>query len=207
MGIKDKATYGEYYWAMQVEAAKQLAEESEEELSRLSQRLISSLRLPDIVPDELSFLLSELQAPAGQFLTDVGGRFVSEVADGMVSKTTSPLMESIGYLAYMKWPTKKITPTATAQLYSRKKISKDFFDERLRMGGFEPYEAKFQFDAMRPYPSIPDLVLYSRYHGDPANVWGTIQDYFDVDPTDFKLWNWLGLQRLTTMQVQTLYRR
>jgi len=207
MGIKEKATYGDYYWAMQVEAAKLLAEDTEKELSAMASGLMGRLGIREVLPDELLNLFTQIEAPAGAFLGEVGGRFVSEVADGAVSKTTSPLMESIGYLSYMKWPTKKLTPEATAQLYSRKKISDDFFYERLRMGGFEPIEARFQFDAMRPYPSIPDLVLYSRYHGDPNNVWGTIQNYFDVDPTDFKLWEWLGLQRLTTMQVQTLYRR
>ncbi|GAH72511.1 unnamed protein product [marine sediment metagenome] len=29
MGIKDKATYGEYYWAMQVEAQKFFGDETE----------------------------------------------------------------------------------------------------------------------------------------------------------------------------------
>jgi len=57
------------------------------------------------------------------------------------------------------------------------------------------------------YPTIPDLVLYSRYHGDPANVWGTMQDYFNIDPVDFKLWEWLALQRLTTDQAHTAFRR
>ena len=207
MGIKEKATYGEYYWAMQVEAARLLAEETEQEMSAMAARLMGSLRIREVIPDELVNLFREIEAPAGAFLGEVGGRFVSEVADGAVSKTTSPLMESIGYLSYMKWPTKKITPEATAQLFSRKKISVDFFNERLRMGGFEPIEARFQYDAMRPYPTIPDLVLYSRYHGDPDNIWGTIQDFFDIDPVDFKLWEWMGLQRLTTLQVQGLFKR
>jgi len=207
MAIEDKATYGEHYWAMQVEAATLLAKEAEKDFSGMAARLMGKLGISAVLPDELKSLFSEIEAPAGAFLGEVGGRFVSEVADGAVSKTTSPLMESIGYLSYIKWPTKKITPEATAQLFSRKKISDDFFNERFRMGGFEPIEAKFQFDAMRPYPTIPDLILYSRYHGSPDNVWGTLEPLFDVDPTDFKLWEWLGLQRLTTLQVHTLYRR
>ncbi|GAI15915.1 unnamed protein product, partial [marine sediment metagenome] len=94
-----------------------------------------------------------------------------------------------------------------AALFARKKIDEGFFLERFRMGGFEPIEAKFQYESMRPYPSIPDFMLYGRYHGDPANLWGTLVDFIDIDPTDFKVWEWLNLQRLTTEHVQTLYKR
>jgi len=207
VGIKDKATYGEYYWAMQVEAQKLIAEDTEKEMSTMAARLMGSLHLREYLPDEFASLFAELEAPAGAFLGDVGGRFVSEVADGAVSKAASPFFEAMGYAAYNFSPTKKLTPAATATLYSRKKITEDFFFERFRMGGFEPIEAKFQFDSMRPYPSIPDLVLYSRYHGDPANVWTTLLKYMDVDAVDYPVWEWLALQRLTTLQSQTLYKR
>ena len=207
MAVKSPTTYGDYYWAMQVEAAKLFAEDTEKELSAVASRLIGKLRLKEYLPTEFEALFSELEAPAGAFLGEVGGRFISEVADGAVSQAASPLFESMGYATYKLFPTKKMTPVSTAVLYSRKKISDEFFDERFRMGGFEPVEAKFQYDSMRPYPTIPDLVLYSRYHGEPANIWGTLQEFYDVDPVDFKLWEWLGLQRLTTIQAHTLMRR
>ncbi|GAG78722.1 unnamed protein product, partial [marine sediment metagenome] len=158
MGVKSPATYGEHYWALQVEAARLLAEESEQELAAVAARLMGRLRIRDVLPAELVNLFREIEAPAGAFLGEVGGRFVSEVADGAVSKTTSPLMESIGYLSYMKWPTKKLSPEATASLFLRKKISEGFFLERFRMGGFEPIEAKFQYESIMPYPSVSDLV-------------------------------------------------
>ena len=207
MAVKSPTTYGDHYWARQVEAAHLLAEETEQEFASMVSRLMGRLDIRELIPAEFSGLVSELEAPAGAFLGEVGGRFVSEVADGMVSRTASPLMESISYLSYMKWPTKKITPDATAQLYSRKKISEDFFLERFRMSGFEPIEARFQYDSVRPYPSIPDLVLYSRYHGEPDAPFGEFQNWFDVLATDWPVWKWLALQRLTTMQVQTLFRR
>lgn len=207
MGIKDKATYGEYYWATQLEAAKLLSEDAEKELSAMAGRLMGRLAIRDVLPDEFTDLFSDIEAPAGAFLGEVGGRFVSEVADGAVSRTASPLFESIGYLAYMKWPTKKITPASTAQLYSRKRIAEDFFLARFRMSGFEPTEAKFQYESQLPYPSVSDLVLYSRYHGEPDAPFGEFQKWFDIPARDWPVWKWLGLQRLTTLQVQTLYRR
>lgn len=207
MGIEDKATYGEYYWAMQVEAQTLFAKETEKELAAMSARLMANLHIKEYIPSELAALFTELEAPAGAFLGDVGGRFVSEVADGAVSQAASPFFESMGYAAYNRSPTKKMTPQSTAVLFQRGKIEKEFFLERFRMGGFEPIEAKFQLDSMRPYPSILDLVLYSRYHGDPDNVWSTLQEFFNIDSVDFKLWEWLGLQRLSTIHAQTLYKR
>lgn len=207
MAVKSPVTFGDYYWRKQTEAQRFTAEQIEKELASMSARIIDSLHIREFIPEEFAALFAEIEAPAGAFLGDVGGRFVSEVADGAVSKAASPFFEAMGYLSYQLTPTKKMTPVSTAALFQRKKIDEDFFLERFRMGGFEPIEAKFQFDSMRPYPSIPDLILYSRYHGDPMNVWGTMQEFFDVDPVDFKIWEWLGLQRLTTLQVHTLHRR
>ncbi len=75
------------------------------------------------------------------------------------------------------------------------------------MAGFEPLEAQFQYDAMRPYPSIPDLVLYSRYHGDATAPFQEFQEWFDISPREWPVWKWLAQQRLTTEQITTLFKR
>ncbi|GAI59414.1 unnamed protein product, partial [marine sediment metagenome] len=207
MAVESPTTYGDYFWAKQVEAQTLAAKDMESEMSAMASHLMDSLEIREVIPPEIAALFQEIEKPTGAFLGEVGGRFVSEVADGAVSKTVSPLFESIGYLSYMKWPTKKLTPEATATLYQRKRIDRPFFLERLRMGGFEPIEAQFQYDAIRPYPSIPDLVTYARYHGDPNNPWSEVSKRFDVDPIDWPVWDWLSLQRLNTLQIQTLYKR
>ncbi|GAH31003.1 unnamed protein product, partial [marine sediment metagenome] len=137
------------------------------------------------------------------FLAGVGINAIDEMLDIAFEPAMMALKRSYGKRFKSKW----LTPAEVNLLWSRKKITEGLWDEVIAGEGYEKILGSSLFEAQLPYPSIPDLVLYSRYHGDPANVWGTIQDYFDVDPTDFKLWNWLGLQRLTTMQVQTLYRR
>lgn len=207
MGIKEKATYGEYYWAMQVEAQTKFAEDTEKEMSSMAARLMSSLHIYDDLPVEFNWLFAQLEEPAGAFLGDVGGRFVSEVADGAVSKAASPFFEAMGYAAYNRAPTKKMTPAAASILYSRKKIGEDFFLERFRMGGFEPIEAQFQYASMMPYPTIAEFVLYSRYHGDPEHPREMVMDFFDVPATEYLVWEWLTKQRLSTMDAHTMLRR
>ena len=207
MGIESPISYGDYFWNASLEAQKIIAKETETELAALAAGLMGSLGVYDYLPPEFRSLFGNIEAPAGAFLGDVGGRFVSEIADGAVSKAASPFFEAMGYSAYNRSPTKKMTIPPTATLFARKKITEDFFFERFRMGGFEPIEAKFQYDSMRPYPSIPDLMLWARYHGDPENVWSTLVDVYDLDPVDYPKWEWLGLQRLTTGIATKLFRR
>ncbi|GAI56445.1 unnamed protein product [marine sediment metagenome] len=54
MGVKDKQTYGEYYWAMQVEAQTLIAEDTEKELAAMSSRLMSNLHIREYIPSELA---------------------------------------------------------------------------------------------------------------------------------------------------------
>ncbi|GAJ22925.1 unnamed protein product, partial [marine sediment metagenome] len=58
-----------------------------------------------------------------------------------------------------------------------------------------------------PYPTIPEVLSYSRYHGDPDNPWGEFQKWWNINPREWQLWNWLGQQKLTTLQVQELFKR
>jgi hypothetical protein len=207
MGVESPQTFGEYYWAMQVEAAKVHAEAVEKEMSVIASRVISRLGLREVLPSELIDVFDAIEEPTGAFLGEVGGRFVSEIADASVNQSASPFFDAIKYAAYSKFPTKKMSPSSALTLYTRNKISEDFLNERMRMEGFEPIESKFQFDALRPYPSIPELLLYSRYHGDPDNTWSTVQNLYNIDPVDYPVWDWLILQRLTTDNLHTLYRR
>jgi len=207
MSIDSPATYGEWYWKQSVEATLAEHKASEKELSGLASRLIASLSLKEHLPDELQFLISEIEAPAGAFLGDVGGRFVSEVADGAVSQSCSPFFDALKYKVYSALPTKKMSPASTTTLFSRGKITEELFLERYRMEGFEPLEAKFQYDAMRAYPSIPDIMRWSRYFGDPNNIRGKVWERLDVDESDFDMWEWLSLQKLSTEQCQTLLKR
>ena len=67
--------------------------------------------------------------------------------------------------------------------------------------------ADFLYESSRDYPSIPDLMLYARYHGNPINTKEEVWKWFDVNERDYDLWEWQTLQRLATSQIHTLYRR
>lgn len=207
MSLESPATYAEWYFHHELDAKYEEQKTREKELSALSAGVISDLKIRDYLPDEFKRLFDQLVAPTGQYLGEIGGRFVSEVADGAVGSAASPFFESMGYAAYMAAPIKKLTPATAALLFSRGKITEELLAERFRMGGFEPIEARFVYDSMRPYPNIPEIMLWARYHGDPDNIRDTVWEKFDVSVDDFELWEWLSWQKLTTEQCQTLFKR
>jgi len=167
MGIENKQTYGEYYWAMQVEAAKFFDEETEKTF-----------------------------AP-----------FFAEMIDEILHTAMNPMMKIIERALNRGARETWLTSEQANTLLRRGKVDLPFWKLILSSEGYEDALQRFHYISQTPYPSIPDLTIYSRYHGDPDNPWIEIQKWFDIDATDWKVWNWLGLQRLTTMQVQTLFRR
>ncbi|GAH69172.1 unnamed protein product, partial [marine sediment metagenome] len=207
MGIKDKSTYGEFYWAMQVEANFLEQETYERELAPFVADYINELVGLDKLPSGFQSLIGQIKSPTQQATANVLMRFASEVADNVVGKVTDPAIRPASYASEAHFHSLKLNAGQAATLFSRKKILEDMYNERIGWAGYEPVEAKFYYDSMRPYPTIPDLVLYSRYLGDPKNVWSTLEKLYDVDPTDYPIWEWLGLQRINTIQAQTLLKR
>lgn len=207
MAIKDKATYGEHYWAMQVEAQAAFDEELEDAFAPYFRGLFSDL--PDIVelPAGMRTFISALAEPPspgfGGFALGVGVEMIDETLHTLMNPAMKMLQRTINKRAKETW----LTSEQANRLFRRGKIDKPLWDLTVASEGYETVLSKFLYESQVAYPSIPDLILYSRYHGDPKNVWSTLQQFYDVDARDFKLWEWLGLQRLTTLQAHTLLRR
>ncbi len=207
MGIKDKQTYGEYYWAMQVEAQAEFDENMESAFAPFFNSLLGSLPdfrdLPSGIRNFVQTLAEPPSAGFGGFALGVGVEMVDETLHTLMNPMMKIMQRSINKRAKETWLTSEQANT----LFSRGKIEQNFWDSIIQSEGYEDVLGKFLYESQLPYPSIPDLVLYSRYHGDPNAPWAEIQKWFDVPARDWPVWKWLGLQRLTTQQVQTLYRR
>lgn len=207
MGIKDKQTYGEYYWAMQLEAQKAFDEDIESVFAPYFRGIFADM--PEIaeLPAGMQTFIQALAEPPsagfGGFALGVGVEMVDETLHSLLNPVMKMMSRSINRRALETW----LTTAEANTLFRRGKIDETFWSLNVSSEGYDDIIAKFLYQAQAPYPTIPELVLYSRYHGDPDNVWTTIQDFYDVDAVDFKLWEWLGLQRLTTIQAQSLYKR
>ncbi len=207
MGIEDKSTYGEYYWAMQVEANAAYDEQLEGVFAPYFRGVFAEL--PDIseLPTGTQNLLRALAEPPsagfGGFALGVGVEMIDETLHSLMNPAMKMLARSINKRARETWLTSEQANT----LFRQGKITDELWTTTIASEGYEDILGKFLYEAQTPYPSIPDLVLYSRYHGEPDAPWSEMQKWLDVPARDWPVWKWLALQKLTTLQLQTLFRR
>jgi len=207
MSIKSPTTYGEWFWAHSLDARLAEQEQYEQELAPMARNIISGLNIMEFLPESLVPLFSALQDPGSPAYGAILGRFGSEVADNVVNSALKHPMLNVGYEQAKTWQALRIDARMASQLWFRQKITEEMYDSRMASQGYAPAEADHYFKSLQPFPGVPDLMTWARYHGDPDNIKGTVWEKANIDTDDFELWNWLGLQRLTTLQAQNLFKR
>lgn len=207
MALKDKATYGEHFWAMQVEAAELADENIESAFAPYFAGVLSDIPYLDELPASMQALIRSLSQPPsagfGGFALGVGVEMIDETLHALLNPMMKMMARSINRRAKETW----LTSDQANKLFREGKIEQALWKLTVESEGYEDVLGRFLYESQAPYPSIPDLVLYSRYHGDPENPWSKMQDLFDVPAKDWPVWKWLGLQRLNTQQAQILYKR
>ncbi|KKM71581.1 hypothetical protein LCGC14_1429120 [marine sediment metagenome] len=207
MAIENPKTYSDWYWKNSVEATAEFDENIEEAFAPYFRGIFADL--PDIteLPSGMQTFMQALAEPPsagfGGFALGVGVEMIDETLHTLMNPMMKMMGRSINRKAKETWLTSEQANT----LFRRGKIQEDYWKLNVDSEGYEDIIGKFLYKSQEPYPSVPDLVLYSRYHGKPDEPWSEFQEWFDVDARDWPVWKWLGLQRLTTMQVQTLFRR
>ncbi|GAI66739.1 unnamed protein product, partial [marine sediment metagenome] len=159
--------------------------------------------LPSGMQTFVRALGSPPSAGFGDLIKLTGGEFAAEVVKDAISPAMSMMKRAINRRSKETW----LTSQQANILFQRGKITEPYWNLITESEGYENIIARGLYDSQIPYPSISDLVLYSRYHGNADNPWGEIQNWFDVPARDWPVWKWLGLQRLTTDQSHTLMRR
>jgi len=207
MGIESPSTYSDWYWKNSVDASLAFDEQLETVLAGQARSLISGSKMFENLPDWLRPVFTKLAEPESAGYGGVLLRFVSEAADGILGQSMNHALKDFNYKMAEWFSDERIDfPTATT-LYQRKAIPDELYKARMLSQGYKDAEGSAFYLAQMPYPSIPDLILYGRYHGDPYNTKEEVWKWFDVPARDYPLWEWLNLQRLTTDQIHTLYRR
>ncbi|GAI96867.1 unnamed protein product, partial [marine sediment metagenome] len=207
MSIKSPTTYGEWFWAQGLDKDKAYFESVEQGLAPHFRSILTDVfAIEELDPGDRVFLESFVE-PTSHASGDVGLRFASEIADSIVGGALEPRLRTIRHAAERNALSKILTPAQAALLKRRKKITDTYADVLFKFGGYPDKQSQYLYNAFEPYPTIPELIMYSRYHGDPDNVWTTIQEFYDLDPIDRKLWEWLGLQKPTLLQAQNLFKR
>jgi hypothetical protein len=207
VAIKSPQTYGDFYWATQVEAQNLLDEQLEKLYAPYFADIFADIpsisELPSSIQSLIRALANPKQAGMGGFAIGFATASAKDALDIALSPMLTILNRKINASAREKW----LTSAEANLLFSRKKIEENLWESILASEGYADVLGGFSYKAQLPYPSIPDLILYSRYHGDPDNVWSTLQDFYNIDPNDFAKWEWLSQLRFTAEQLHTLFRR
>ena len=207
MSIESPETYGEHYWKSQVDAATTFEEEIEKSLKPYVPSLFADAEIRAAMPFDILPKLEGLLEFNHPGLGAIGGRFVSEIADQMVSMVMTPAMRDVQYAANRVFPSLRMSPDQATSLFRRKRLPVEDFAKRFRDAGYDEFVGPLVYQSTSPFPSLPELFRWARYHGDPDNVWSTLYEYVDLDPIDYPKFDWLSKQQLTTEQITALYKR
>lgn len=207
MSIQSPATYSDWYWKNSVEAIAAFDEQLEDAISPFFRGLLNDIPEISQLPVGMRTFLEAFAEPPsagfGDLIKLTGGEFGAEIIKDAITPAMLMLKRAINRRSKETW----LTSQQANILFQRRKITDTYWDLIMESEGYEKIIAHGTYDSQMPYPSIPDFVLYGRYHGDPDNPRDVVSDYIDATTTEFKVWEWLQLQRLTTLQVQTLFRR
>jgi len=207
MSLDSPITYAEWYWKHNVDAQKAFDESVEDAMSPLFSGLLGDIpEISELPAGTQQFMrtLAEPSSPGlGALLKLTGAEFAAEVLKDALAPAMSMLKRYTNRRARETW----LTAEQAVTLSQRKKITDEYFYLLTASEGYEDIAADSLYTSMLPYPSIPDIMTWARYHGDFDNVRGTVWEKYDVPEDDFTLWEWLSWQRLNTLQCQTLLKR
>lgn len=207
MAIDNPQTYGEWFFNQNLEKDQVWSEEQEKALSPTVQSLLTSMAGYNDLPDYVRAFLEPLGSPPSPGFDNAISRFVGQVCSGLAQRVLGHELKDFDYAVNSYLKNVRITPEVANTLKLRQKILDELWLSRNEAGGYSEAEANLIYEATKPYPSIPELITYGRYHDYPDNPKEYVWKLYDVSPSDWDMWNWLSFQKLTTEQVAQLFKR
>ncbi|GAI92005.1 unnamed protein product, partial [marine sediment metagenome] len=137
MGIKSPQTFGEYYWAKQVEAAAFADEEIESAFAPYFRGLLAEI--PDVaeLPAGMQNFITALAEPPsagfGGFALGVGVEMVDETLHSLLDPLMKMMARSVNKRARETWLTSEQANT----LFRQGKIERELWDLVIASEGYE----------------------------------------------------------------------
>ena len=205
--IESPQTYGEHYWALQLEAKKAFSEIGEQQYGPVIADLFAANGWNEILPPALKPLFDILKAPPSPSWDEIQKPFLGVVSRAVALAGGEQMAKPFEYEANEKYLQERIDSSTAVTLFHRRKITEDLYNHRMHTAGFADDEARHLNRSRLPYPSPTELIRYGRYNSSPDNPKAFVWELFDIPPDDWNMWEWLSLQKPTTEQTQTMYRR
>ena len=207
MSLKSPITYAEWYWKHGVDAEKAFAEDAEKELAPYIAGILADAELPPETPAGIKRFIDTLSAPTSfSFLSTMAGVGINAI-DEVLDLVFDPVLTMMKRANKRRTKETWLTSEQVNTLWSRQKITEGLWDESVASEGYEDSLASALYEGQLPYPTISDVVAYSRYHGDFDNPWGEFEKWWNINPREWPVWKWLGTQKLNTLQCQALLKR
>ena len=207
MDLTNPSTYAEWYWGNSVDASKAYNEQIEKAMSAYFGGILGDIPEINELPAGSQNLLYALANPPhaglGDFIIYTGAETAAEMIKDAIAPSLSILRRAVNKRSLETW----LNSEQAITLSQRKKITDDFLYSITKSEGYEDIIADHLYTSKLPYPTIPEIIQYSRYHDYPDNPKETAWKLFNIPPDDWELWNWLSQQKFNTEQVLSLYKR
>lgn len=207
MAVESPETYGDFYFASQLEASKLMDEQTEFALAPYFAGLLGSIPELSELPNGIETFLRSLAEPPsagmGGFAALTAGEFASETIRDLIKPGMTAASRVINRGALETW----LNSQQAITLHHRMKIDDEYFKLLMTSEGFDMSIAEQLSAASLPYPAIAEIMRFARYHGDPVNTREAVWEKFNVPADDFDMYEWLTLQVLSTEQIHRLFRR
>ncbi|GAI88685.1 unnamed protein product, partial [marine sediment metagenome] len=199
--------YADWYWKHSVDADALRDEQYETVLAPILADVIDNIAHKEELPEYMQNLLQTMVHPehaeTGKSLLSIA----AEVTTKIVDTVTMGGFKKMHQAANRDALSERMQIESGNILKMRRKCTEDYWNDVCAVNNYPPDESRLLYESQKPYPSIPDLITASRYLGDPYNPRFYAQELFDITDKDYMIWDWLSYQKLTTQQVQELFKR
>ena len=205
--LESPQTYGEHYWALELEAKKAYSEVGEKEYGPIIAQLFAANGWNDILPPALKPLFDILKEPPSPSWDEIQKPFLGIISRAVALTGGEQMAKPFEYEANEKYLQERIDANTAVTLFQRRQITESLYKHRMHTAGFADDEAEHLNKSRLPYPSPTELIRYGRYNSSPDSPKAFVWELFDIPPDNWNMWEWLSFQKPTTEQVQTMFRR
>ena len=207
MSSKNPTTYFDYWFKASNDAANDLSEQYEQELSPVLSELMRDLFPMQELPASTERMLNLMMNPPHPAWSEIMKEVVGSVGNSATSSVLTHATRLFNYAAGKRFKSLHIDANTAIALFSRKRIQEGLYNERMVETGFNEIEAAFAYEATKPFPSIPDIMDYVRHTGSYNNLFGDVSKLYDISEIDFPMWAFISGIHLTGNDIQQLFAR
>lgn len=207
MTIESPSTFGEYYWGKALDKDIARSEKYEKTLSPFVRDVINNFPNREELPPYLSSLFNSISSPTEPDLDTIQFRFLANIASGVAQRILGHEIKEFDYKVNKYLQNAIITPEIANILKIRNRLPDEVWLSHIQRGGFNEAEGLYNLESQKPWPTLPDVITYARYHGNPDAPMELARQHYNISDIDWPIWDWLSIQKLNTEQVQSLLRR